>query len=367
MPAEAVALSPERPDAARVRKLRGPLLRWYRRHRRDLPWRRTRDPYAIWVSEVMLQQTQVATVLPYYRRFLERFPDPASLANAAEEEVLGLWSGLGYYRRARALRAGARAVVERHAGRVPGDVEALRALPGIGRYTAGAIASIAFDLPAPVLDGNVRRVLSRLWALKVAARAREEKLLWAIAEILAPGPDPGDLNQALMELGARVCTPRNPDCPACPLRNRCRALELGDPEAHPTPRSRRPTEKVTVAVGWIRRSRRLLLEKPPPGSPLRGSWDLPAVELCSGGSPRDVLRRKLKREHHLEVTVGDRLTSVGHGIMHRRLSLDGYDCRAGRGRIAGRADLRWLPPAELSTAAVSGATRKIARAVIGDA
>ena len=154
------------------RELRPRLLRWYRRERRDLPWRRTRDPYAIWVSEVMLQQTQVNTVLPYYRRFLDRFPDPASLARACEEEVLALWSGLGYYRRARALQQGARAIVERHDGKVPCDPAALRALPGVGRYTAGAISSIAFDLPEPILDGNVRRVLWRIHAPDVAGRSR---------------------------------------------------------------------------------------------------------------------------------------------------------------------------------------------------
>ena len=200
-------------------EVRGALLGWYRRHKRDLPWRRTRDPYAIWLSETMLQQTRVETVIPYYERFLARFPSVQALAEAAPDEVSKLWSGLGYYSRARNLHAAARKVVDGYGGELPSDVAALQELPGIGRYTAGAVASIAFDRAAPIVDGNVARVLARLLDLRddVSAPATQQRL-WAEAEALARGPKPGDLNQSLMELGALICTPRAPKCLLCPLR-----------------------------------------------------------------------------------------------------------------------------------------------------
>jgi len=196
-----------------VKSIRRALLDWYRANRRDLPWRRTRDPYAIWISETMLQQTRVETVIPYYERFLERFPDVAALADAESDDVLGAWAGLGYYSRARNLQAAARQIAERHGGRVPDDVEALRALPGIGRYTAGALASIAFDRPEPIVDGNVARVLARVKGIREDVKQPAVvKRLWEEAARLARGPAPGDLNQALMELGATVCVPGEPRC-----------------------------------------------------------------------------------------------------------------------------------------------------------
>jgi A/G-specific adenine glycosylase len=347
-----------------LRELRAPLLRWYRRNKRDLPWRRTPDAYAVWVSEIMLQQTQVATVLPYYARFLERFPTVASLAEANEEEVLALWSGLGYYRRARSLRAGARKVVDEHGGNVPRDRAELLSLPGVGRYTAGAIASIAFDREEPILDGNVRRVLARVLALHGAriGFAREERLLWDAAAGLVRGARPGDLNQALMELGAIVCTPVEPRCSGCPARRLCRARAEGRPESYPAARARRQAQNVRVAVAWLRRGERIVLERPIRGNPLRGSWDLPAIEVEAGAEAADALRAKLAAAG-LEVAVGPARTVARHGIMHRKLTLEVAECRLRRGRVAGRPDLRWIDPARLSGVAVSGATVKVARAL----
>src|SRR5439155_3428552 len=205
--------------------LRRRLLAWYRRSRRDLPWRNTRDPYPIWVSEVMLQQTQIATMLPFYQRFIDRFPSVGHLARAREAEVLAHWSGLGYYRRARHLLAAARSVMRRRAGRIPRDEAAFGRLPGVGRYTRGAVLSIAFGLSLPALDGNVARVLSRLWAVPHSARDRRgSKALWELATALVPMRSPGDWNQALMELGATVCTPRSPRCAVCPVRGACLAF-----------------------------------------------------------------------------------------------------------------------------------------------
>jgi A/G-specific adenine glycosylase len=352
-----------RPGTADVRKLRAPLLRWYRRVKRDLPWRRTNDPYAIWVSEIMLQQTQVATVIPYYERFLELFPDVRALAQADEETVLGAWSGLGYYRRARSLHAAARAVVDEHEGLVPRAPDALRSLPGIGRYTAGAVASIAFDQPEPILDGNVRRILSRLFAIDAAdaGRGHEERLCWDVAGTLVDGPSPGDLNQALMELGATVCSPTNPDCHGCPVRRHCRASALGEPERFPAPQPKREPESVSVAVAWIARGDRVLLERPGDDNPLRGTWDLPATEIRPGDDPTTRIAATLAQRHGLSITVGDRTSRHTHGIMHRRLTLDVHACKLARGSVAGRGDLQWAPAADLAGIAISGATKKIAR------
>ena len=230
--------------------LRAALLSWYDRHRRDLPWRRTTDPYRIWVSEVMLQQTTVKTVLPYYAAFLNRFPTLHALAEEPEEEVLAAWSGLGYYHRARNLHRGAQHVAERHAGQFPRSLEAALAVPGVGLYTASAVLSIAHGLPLPVVDGNVRRVLARLLALR-GPQFRKDGPYYNRAEELLDPARPGDWNQALMELGATVCLPRQPACPACPLRQHCRARALGVVDELPEGRARRATVDVTVAAALV--------------------------------------------------------------------------------------------------------------------
>ncbi|HET7903271.1 MAG TPA: A/G-specific adenine glycosylase, partial [Candidatus Eisenbacteria bacterium] len=216
------------------RARRAALLRWYGRNRRDLPWRRARDPYAIWVSEIMLQQTRVETVVPYYERFLERFPTLHALARSSESSVLAAWSGLGYYRRARNLRDAASLVARDHGGAIPRDPAALRALPGIGAYTAAAIASIAFDRPAAAVDGNVVRVIAR-WDGRRGRRddAALRRAVTARAESLAPGARPGDWTQALMELGATLCLPRDPLCERCPVARWCRARRGGRPDRYP--------------------------------------------------------------------------------------------------------------------------------------
>jgi A/G-specific adenine glycosylase len=323
-------------DAASVRAIRAPLLRWYRKHRRDLPWRRTRDPYAIWVSEVMLQQTRVAVVLPYYERFLRRFPDVGALASAQEEDVLAAWSGLGYYRRARGLLEGARQVIDRHAGRVPDDVHALRELPGVGRYTAGAIASVAFGREAAIVDGNVRRVLTRILAL----RKPRESVLWRNAQTLVHGTSPGDLNQALMELGATICAPRSPSCASCPVAARCGAHQRGDAERYPASEPAKETILVPVAVAIVERGGAIVLERPGATSPLRGAWDLPAFELPARSDPRACVEKELERRHGLTVRAVETRGTLGHTILHRRLHIDVVGCRVIRGSVRGRPDLR---------------------------
>ena len=242
--------SPTRSPAApalpeRGRALAGALVRWFRAGHRVLPWRRTRDPYQVWIAEIMLQQTRVEVVVPYYERFVARFPTPDALAGAPLDDVLAAWAGLGYYRRARHLHAAAALVVREHAGELPAEDDALRALPGIGRYTAGAIRSIAFGHAAPIVDGNVARVLSRLFALSGGpGDTAWEKRLWTLASALVPAADPSAFNQGLMELGATVCTPRTPRCEACPLARFCKAHAAGREEAHPPAKKRAKIKRI---------------------------------------------------------------------------------------------------------------------------
>jgi A/G-specific adenine glycosylase len=355
-----MAADPYEPKAAR--RLRAPILRWYRRAKRDLPWRRTVDPYAIWVSEAMLQQTTVAVVIPYWERFLERFPDAATLAAGGEQDVLALWSGLGYYRRALSLRQGAIAVMERHGGRVPEEVEALMDLPGIGRYTAGAIASVAFGRETPVVDGNVKRVFSRLFAIGGDGSASAERLYWSIAETLVRGANPGDWNQAVMELGATVCTPRAPRCGVCPVASGCSARALGRIAAFPARKKSQPVRVVAVAVIWIERRGRVLLERRVPSGPLRGAWDLPATVIAAGEEPGRAIVRALSARHGLQLHVSRVLLRTKHAILATRLAIDVVEAAA-VASVPRRAALRWVALDRLGEVAISGATAKIARAV----
>ena len=258
--------------------LRRRLLDWYRRHRRDLPWRRTRDPYRVWVSEVMLQQTTVKTVLPYYDRFLERFPTLATLAAASEHDLLASWSGLGYYHRARNLQRGARQVLAQHAGEFPHSLEKALAVPGVGLYTASAVLSISRGVPLPVVDGNVRRVLARLFALR-GPEWRKDAPFYNRAEELLDRKAPGDWNQALMELGATVCLPRKPACAACPVRAQCQAAAQGIQEELPEARARRAPVNVTVAAALVEKEGRVLLVRRAEGRLMGRMWEVPQTSL----------------------------------------------------------------------------------------
>ena len=328
-------------------RARRALLGWYRANRRDLPWRRTRHPWAVWVSEAMLQQTRVETVIPYYERFLRRFPDPASLARADLDDVLRLWAGLGYYSRARNLKAAAARVVECFGGSVPDSVEELQTLPGVGRYTAGAVASIAFDRPAPVVDGNVARVLSRLRGIRepidtAAGRAR----LWTEAEALARGPAPGDLNQALMELGARICVPR-PRCGVCPVARDCAARAAGDAESLPRRAPKRKPRAVhAVAALVLRRGKALAVRRPPRGL-LGGLWQLPGGEVPSArAADAAALARILRERTGLETGAALPCGGLEHGFTHRTLRLRVFRCEAkpGRVRLSGWDRHHWVTP-----------------------
>ncbi|HSA24280.1 MAG TPA: A/G-specific adenine glycosylase, partial [Myxococcota bacterium] len=262
------------------------LITWYRRARRALPWRDAPSPYRVWLAEIMAQQTRLETVQPYFERFLIRFPDLAALAAASLDDVLAMWSGLGYYRRARLLHRAARRVVEVHGGALPADPQALRALPGVGRYTAGAIASVAFGLPEPVLDGNVKRVLSRLLDLELAVdSAAGERRLWTEAETLVRASgDPSALNQGLMELGALICSPLSPACQECPLAPACLARRAGTQAKRPVRAPRRAPRVQPMAALVVRRADgAVLLRKNPPEGLFGGLWSVPLRACAASG------------------------------------------------------------------------------------
>lgn len=308
--------------------VRARLIDWYETRKRDLPWRRTKDPYAIWVSEVMLQQTQVKTVLGYYERWMQRFPTVKALAEADDADVLHAWQGLGYYSRARRLLAGARAVSERHAGQLPRDVDALLALPGIGPYSAGAIASIAFGLPEPIVDGNVVRVLCRLFALPGdPAKAPLKQELWRRARALVPGDKPSELNQSLMELGATICTPTSPRCAECPVAKQCAALARGLERELPQLAKRAPPTEIATAAAYVRRGDAVLLRQMPADAPRwAGLWVLPFVELtrtekaCAGAA-------RALNEIGLEGTAATTLHQARHTITRFRITLSIVECK----------------------------------------
>lgn len=313
------------------------LLAWYTGHRRDLPWRVSPgapegsrpDPYQVLVSEAMLQQTQVATVIPYYRRFMARFPTLWHLASADEQEVLQLWQGLGYYSRARLLRGTAKLLLEKYRGQVPAQVEELLSLPGIGRYTAGAIASLAFDQRAAILDGNVMRVLCRLEGIADDPRqGQTNRRLWELAEKILPQERVGDFNSALMELGATLCTARAPKCLLCPVREHCQALAAGVQEQIPPPRvaKNRPLERRWVLC--IARGSEWLIEQRPARGRWASLWQFPAV-ACAGDAPTSRLIRSCVG---LSVRSVRRLGEVRHELTHRRYEFEVFVGRAGRGK-----------------------------------
>jgi len=345
------------------------LLAWFHRRKRDLPWRRTRDPYHIWLAEIMLQQTRVAAVVPYYRRFLHRFPTLGALAGARSEQVLRLWAGLGYYGRARHLHRTAKEIVARHGGRFPREFEAALRLPGIGRYTAAAVLSIAYGLPEAVLDGNVARVLARLGGLRGDLRApRRWKHLQSTAQGLLEPAAAGDWNQAMMELGATVCTPRSPRCGACPVSRWCRAYKLGIAEQLPSARGKRAPVKLSLAAAVLldRQGRTLVLKPGERDSTKKDAalfsrlWQFPAVRV-SGDAERE-LRRHLRASLGFEGTELVELGAARHSVTYREITLAPFLLRVER--------LPRLPGARtplltaLDRLPVSSATRKIAAAAL---
>jgi A/G-specific adenine glycosylase len=355
LPASAAALSP-----AEIEERRFALCAWYAASARDLPWRRVRDPYAIWISETMLQQTQVATVVPYWERFLARFPDPTALAEASDSDLLAYWSGLGYYSRARNLRAAARVIASQYHGRLPQRLDELLALPGIGRYTAGAILSIAFGEPAALVDGNVARVFARLFDLDAPlGTPAMERSLWALAELLVPpagtGPDgPGAWNQALMELGARLCVTGQPRCLLCPLQPFCAARRAGREAELPRRKPRPAALEVELELLLIVDRGRLLMHRRPATGRLAGLLDLPSREVSA--SPR----LYPSEWPAAGLSSAGLLGEMRHAITRHRILGRVFEgrCDMPGGALDPASGLLWMPIGELRTAPLSGLAKK---------
>jgi A/G-specific adenine glycosylase len=346
------------------------LLSWWDTDHADLPWRRTKDPYAIWVSEIMLQQTQISTVIPYYERWLVRLPTVQALADASLDEVLKLWEGLGYYSRVRHLHAAASQVMEEFNGRIPRTVPQLLTLKGIGRYTAGAIASIAFNQPAPVLDGNVIRVFSRLIDLPddITMTATKNQL-WQLAETVVPSERPGDYNQALMELGQQVCLPKNPLCQLCPLSSKCQARQYGTQNERPVrpPRKNTPHYDVVAGIIWERgiplpsTDARFLIAKRPLNGLLGGLWEFPGGKQEDGESLTEAVIREIDEELKMEIEVGELQTVVKHAYTHFRITLHAFHAIhiQGNPQHIGVDDHAWVSLTDLDNYAFAVTDQKI--------
>jgi A/G-specific adenine glycosylase len=331
--------------------VRRKLLDWYRVHLRPLPWRMTTDPYCIWVSEAMLQQTQVNTVIPFYQAFLRRFPDIFSLARADLQAVLKVWEGLGYYARARNLHRAAGLTVQQYAGRLPDAWHTLRALPGIGDYMAAAILSMAFDQPYAVVDGNVKRVLARLRCIdQPVNRSSGSQIFQATADRLLDNCKPGCFNQALMELGALICRPAKPLCPDCPIASLCCAFESQRVAEFPMKEQKKPIPELHIVVGVVMKNGRILITRRRPDGLLGGLWEFPGGKIRAEEDPQAACLREIKEETHLTVSIARHLTRVKHAYTHFKIQAEVFLCHyvSGRVRLNGPVAHRWITPMALN-------------------
>lgn len=333
-----------------VKSLRQALFTWYAESGRDLPWRQTRDPYAIWISEIMLQQTQVKTVIPYYQRWMAEFPTIADLAAADQQQVLKVWQGLGYYARARNLHQAAQEIMRSHQGQFPKTIEAVMALPGIGQTTAGGILSAAYNQPVPILDGNVKRVLARLLALEIPPN-KALKALWQVSADLLDAENPRDFNQALMDLGATICTPKNPACLLCPWRTHCLAFKLNMQTELPASESRAPLPRkaIGVAVIWNEQGQ-ILIDRRPQNGLLGGLWEFPGGKIEPGETIEACIQREIKEELGIEIEVGDHLITIDHTYSHFHVTLNVHHCRhvSGEPQPIECDEVRWVTIDELA-------------------
>lgn len=350
-------------SAKNLPALRKQLLAWFAEEKRELPWRTTKDPYAIWVSEVMLQQTQTRKVLEYYTRFLKKFPSIRALARAELDEVLKAWEGLGYYARARNLHRAAKEIVRSHGGKIPADYDKLRQINGIGSYTAAAVASIAFAQPKAVVDGNVIRVLSRLFLIEKNPHEKNTKAsISEYAQQLLDVSAPGDFNEAMMELGATICTPRKPKCLLCPISAFCQAFhKLEDPSRLPVKAAKKPVPHFHIATGLIWDEGYVFINRRQEDGLLGGLWEFPGAKIDSSETAQEAIKREMRDEINLEVEVGDFFMEVKHAYSHFKITLHVYHCiyRDGEPRLTTATDWRWVKPNELKFYAFATANKKI--------
>lgn len=325
------------------------LLEWYDANRRDMPWRSDPDPYRVWISEIMLQQTQVATVIPYFERFIRRFPTIAHLARANEQSVLKVWEGLGYYSRARNLRKAAVIIHNELAGALPTDYAGLKQLPGMGPYTAAAVASIAYGEAVPVVDGNVLRVFARYWGIESDIRkpATRNHLQDLLAPFIAKS-DPSRFNQALMELGALICRPKVPACLSCPIRRDCVARREDRTQALPFSSPRKPIPSYEIAAAVIWRKGKVLIARRRVDQMLGGLWEFPGGKQEAGESLEQTVRREIKEELDIRIRVGEAYPPIRHAYTHLKIRLHAFDCRiqSGRPKALAADELRWVHPDE---------------------
>jgi A/G-specific adenine glycosylase len=344
------------------RKIQTNLLQWFEKNGRNLPWRKTRDPYAIWVSEIMLQQTQVSTVIPYYHKFLKSFPTVTHLAKADLSKVLKIWEGLGYYSRARNLHHASKVVSNRFQGKIPDNLKDLRSLPGIGKYTAGAVLSIAYHKESPILDGNVKRVLSRLFAIPGNPRERKtENLLWHLSESLIPKGFASSFNQGLMDLGAMICISKDPQCLRCPLGRLCKGKASGDPEKYPSRIVKKKIPHIEAVAAVLRRDGKVFLNQRPPKGLLGGLWEFPNWKSEEKGRLRLGLRLKnyIKKETGLKVQVKRSIGTFKQTYSHFKLTLHVFNCEAFDGRRKGK----WVAIRNLHLFPMSRIHRRIAEVI----
>ena len=345
-----------------IQKFKTNLLTWYEEEFRDLPWRQTNDPYKIWISEIMLQQTQVKKVVPYYERFIAAMPTVQDLAEAPLDRVLKLWEGLGYYARARNLHKAAQVIVEKHGGSFPTDLQDVKTLPGIGEYTAAAIMSIAFGADMPVIDGNVNRVLSRVFMVDVDPKSTAGRRIMAEkADVVFAHGQAGTFNQAIMELGAMICTPRSPKCLLCPVNEFCRARLHHQQDAFPIKSPKKPRPHKNIAIGIVMNGDKILIDQRKPEGLLGGLWEFPGGHVKEGESYEEAVVREIKEELDVEVRVLSHFTTVEHQYTHFTISLHAFLCEyvAGTPKALECADWKWVERAELRDYAFPRANIKI--------
>jgi A/G-specific adenine glycosylase len=354
-----------------MKRLPSKLLRWYRKNKRSLPWRDAprADPYVVWVSEIMLQQTRVETVIPYFERWMRLFPDVRALAGSSEHDVLNAWEGLGYYSRARNLHKAAKIVTDQHQGEIPRDLDGLHKLPGIGRYTVGAIASIAFKMDVAALDGNIKRVYARLFDVNEPVGSPEgEKILWKLADENLPKGEAGDYNQALMDLGAMICVPKNPRCLICPVMELCKARQAGTQEQRPVMKPKKAVPHYVHAAGVIIKGGRVLLAQRPSKGLLGGMWEFPNGRV--NGDPARELPKALETGYRLGLRVkrGGNIRNkkalgvVQHAYTHFKVTVYPFECELVS--ISKNQNLEWISLKELDNYPMGKIDRQIAKMII---
>jgi len=339
-------------------------MQWYERHKRTFPWRQEATPYRVWISEVMLQQTQAERVVGFFLNWVSRFPGITSVAEALEDDLLKAWEGLGYYSRARRIHSAAKEIMLNHDGSLPQDHEQLLKLPGIGPYTAAAIMSLAFNQPYPVVDGNVERVFARVLNIETPVKNRAaHDLIKQTAQTMIPANGASTFNQALMELGATLCLPRRPACLSCPVQPHCQSLDLGVVLARPVPGKQPAITPIQVAAGVLVSDSLIFIQKRPPHGLMANLWEFPGGKLRKGESPEQALIREFREELELDVQVGEKITVIKHGYTTFRVTLHVYWCRLGNGSqepvLKAASDSAWVQAGDLNRFAFPAADKRL--------